>query len=74
MSRLDELRARFEAEARVLELEEQLIAAKEEGGDLSDLKHELRQARQEFRQSRDTGTRPDVIETVAAVDSVGGGE
>lgn len=76
MSRADELRARLEAELRVLELEERLTEAKEAGGDYTDLKHELRQARREFRAERagDANADPAVIETAAAMPTLGGGE
>ncbi len=53
MGRADELRAYHEAELRVIELEDQLAAAKTSNdGAGRDLKHELRDARAEFRRMR----------------------
>lgn len=77
MSRADDIRARAEAEARVAELEDELIAAKDtaEGPD-RDLKDQLRAARQEYRELRaaeDPGpgvARPDVIAATAAVKEI----
>ena len=49
MSRSDQLRA----ELAVAELEERLAAAKAAGDDISELKHEVRAARQAYRESRE---------------------
>lgn len=49
MSRADELRA----ELAVAELEEQLVAAKDAGDVPTELKHELRAARQAHRELRE---------------------
>jgi len=75
VSRADELRARYEAEMAVLELEDQLLAAKEDGDVSRDLKLELREARRVFREQRagDAKASPDTIETTAAVEQPGGG-
>lgn len=54
MGRADELRAYHEAELRVIELEDQLAAAKTSNDGASrELKHELREARAAFRRLRD---------------------
>lgn len=81
-SRAAALRAYQQAELRVVELEEELIAAKETGEVSRDLKLELRQARESFRLLReatppeeapgDATVRPSTIETSAGVYSPGG--
>lgn len=75
MSRADELRARYEAEMAVLELEDQLLAAKNDGDVPRDLKLELREARRAFREQRagDAAASPATIEATAAVERPGGG-
>lgn len=45
MSRADDIRAKAEAEAKVAELEDELIAAKEDDTVTAEHKHELRYAR-----------------------------
>lgn len=49
MSQADDLRAAL----KVAELEEQLVAAKEAGDDIEDLKLELREARRAYRELRE---------------------
>jgi hypothetical protein len=76
MSRADELRARYAAELAVLDLEDELVAAKD-AGDLEairDVKDRLRSARQSFRESRagDGTASPATIETSATVTDLGG--
>lgn len=71
MSRAEELRA----ELAVVELEEQLVAAKEAGDVPAELKHELRAARQTHRELRAANTelddegvaRPDTVAATAEV-------
>lgn len=76
------LRAYQAAELRVVELEEQLVAAKDtDGGASQELKRELREARESFRLLRETAppdqepgdatVRPATIETSAGVHSPG---
>lgn len=72
MARVDELRARYEAEMRVAELEEQLLAAKESGPAPRDLKLELRAAREAFRRLRDGEPVPDGVARPATVEVAGG--
>ena len=69
MSRADDIRARADAEIAVAELEEQLLAAKETGDVPADLKHDLRAARQAFRQLRegDAVAAPETITATAEV-------
>lgn len=53
MSRADELRAQYEAELAVAELEEELAAAKDTAeGPSRELKERLREARRVFREQR----------------------
>jgi hypothetical protein len=52
MSRADELRAALAAELAVLELEDELAAAKESGDVPRELKLRLREARRVFREQR----------------------
>lgn len=49
MSRADDLRAELE----LAELEEELVAAKADGDDLTDIKQRVREARFAFRQARE---------------------
>ena len=70
MSRAEEVRARYEAELAVAELEEQLLAAKDAGGDVPrELKDQLREARRVFREMRsgDAAVNPSTIEAIAEV-------
>jgi hypothetical protein len=75
MSRADEVRARFDAELAVVELEEELVALKESGDAdaLADCKLRLREARQAWRELRagDAVVTPSTIETTAGVQEVG---
>lgn len=52
MSRADELRAKYEAEIAMVELEDELIAAKDSGDVSRDLKLQVREARRVFREQR----------------------
>lgn len=52
MTRADDIRALAEAEATVAELEDKLIAGKQDGDDVETLKLNLRTARREFRELR----------------------
>jgi len=52
MSRADDLRAGLEAELAVVELEDELLAAKEAGEVPRELKDRLREARRVFREQR----------------------
>jgi hypothetical protein len=77
MSRADELRARFEAELAVVELEEQFAAVKETdmgGPEYQAIKEQLREARRSFRRLRagDATISPATIEVTAAVHTPGG--
>lgn len=74
MGRADELRARFEVELVLVELEEELVAAKADGPAPRDLKQRVRQARQEFRLEREGNAvaNPAVIEVTADVSSLEG--
>jgi len=78
VSRADELRALHAAELAVVELEDQLVAAKAGGGDLAVVKAELRQAREHYRRLRDAeGVEPaagDGVARPAAVDASAGVE
>jgi hypothetical protein len=69
MSRADDIRARAEAEIRVAELEEELVAAKDSGDVTSELKLQLREARQEFRELRagDAVAAPEAVSATADV-------
>jgi len=77
VSRADELRALHAAELAVVELEDQLVAAKAGDGDLAQVKVELRRAREHYRRLRDAGgaepaagdgvARPATVETVGGV-------
>lgn len=88
MSRADDLRATYEAELAVVELEDQLAAAKATvercGGcgrrtsvdppELRDLKRELRLKRQQFRETREGSAvaQPATIEVTSALPAPGG--
>jgi len=88
VARADELRAAYEAELAVVELEDQLAAAKAtvercgecgrrtsaDAPELRDLKQELRDARQRFRETREGGAvaQPATIEVVSALPAPGG--
>jgi len=79
LSRADELKALHAAELAVVELEDQLVAAKAGGGEnLAEVKAKLRQARQQYRELRTAeGADPDAGDAVAhpaTVDVVGGVE
>jgi len=52
VGRADDLRAGLEAELAVVELEDELLAAKEAGEVPRELKDRLREARQRFREQR----------------------
>jgi len=69
MSRADEIRARAEAEIAVAELEEKLLAAKEDGEVTQELKLELREARRAHREMRegDATTAPAAVSATADV-------
>lgn len=75
MSRADELRAKYEAELAVLELEEELVVAKDSDDPetLRDVKDRLRETRRVFREQRagDATVSPATIETTAGVPSPG---
>jgi hypothetical protein len=71
MSRAEELRALHDAELAVVELEEQLVAAKDtEDGPTRALKLELRAARERFRRLRsgEGVATPATIEAKAGLD------
>lgn len=72
MSRADEVRARYEAEIAVIELEEQLVAAKDDGSATAELKGELREARRVFREQRasEVAVSPETISAAAEVKEV----
>lgn len=72
MGRADDRRAKYEAEMAVLALEDELVAAKEAGGDTDELQARLREARQAFRATRegDAAASPDAIAATAAVQEV----
>lgn len=69
MARADEIRARYEAELKVADLEDELVALKEAGADLRECKDRLREARQAFRLSRegDAATRSSTIQVTTMV-------
>lgn len=76
MSRADELRAKHEAELAVIELEDELAAAKDsDEGASRELKERLREARRVFREQRagepaepgDAIASPDTISATAEV-------
>lgn len=72
MSRADDLRAKYEAELAVVELEEELLALKDADADpatLRETKLRLREARQAHRLQRegDANATPATIDAVAAV-------
>lgn len=72
MSRAEEVRARYEAELAVADLEDRLVAAKEAGEPLAELKLELRAARQEYRLQREGAAtvNPATVEVSAEVSEV----
>lgn len=88
MSRADELRARYEAEAAVLEAEDALAAAKAtvdrctecgrrksaDSPELRDVKLRLREARRAFREQREGAAtvQPATIEVTSTVPGPGG--
>jgi hypothetical protein len=88
MSRSDEVRARYEAELAVAELEDQLVALKgdvercgecgrrtsSDSPELRAAKLQLRDARQAFRQARENGAvvNPATVEVTSEVLSPGG--
>lgn len=88
MARADELRAAYEAELAVVELEDQLAAAKatvERCGEcgrrtsvdppeLADLKRRVREARQAFRATREGAVvvQPATVEVTAGLPAPGG--
>lgn len=69
MSRADDLRARYEAELAVLDLEDSLIAAKQAGDTdrIAEVKVALREARASFRAMRGAVVDPATIEASAEV-------
>jgi hypothetical protein len=72
MSRAEELRALFEAELAVAELEEQLVAAKDtDDGPTRELKLELRAARERFRRLR-SGEPVEGVATPATIEAKAG--
>lgn len=88
MSRVEELRAKYEAELALAALEDELAAAKGDpdwctacgrrigatSPDLADLKLRVREARRAFRAERagDAAAAPDVIEVTSDVPSLEG--
>lgn len=75
MGRLDDLRARHDAELAVVELEDALLAAKDSGQVPQELKEALREARRVHRELRagEAAPSPAVI-AAAAVAAPGGGQ
>lgn len=82
MSRADELKALHAAELAVVELEDQLVAAKAGGEDLAEVKANLRQARQHYRELRTVEdvdpdaavAHPDTVNTSARTLGTGAGD
>lgn len=74
MSRAEQIRARYEAELEVAELEDELVAAKEAGEVPRELKLQLREARRQFRLERAGSAQvsPATVEVVAGVEEIGG--
>lgn len=76
MSRVEELRTRLAAELAVAELEDELIAAKDDGDPdaLRDVKLRLRAARAEFRTHRagSAAANPATVTASAVVEQAGG--
>lgn len=73
MSRADDLRAKHEAELAVIELEDELAAAKDsDEGASRELKERLREARRAFRELRagDANVSPSTISATAEVREV----
>lgn len=74
MSRVEELRAKYEAELAVAELEDRLVAMKADPdadpGELRDLKLQLREARRKFRTLRagDAAVNPATVEATTSVE------
>lgn len=70
MSRVDEIRAKYEAELAIAELEDELLEGKLTGAELSDVKARLREARRVFRLQRegDAAASPETIQVTATVD------
>lgn len=74
MSRAEQIRARYEAELEVAELEDELVAAKESGEVPRELKLQLREARRQFRLERAGSAQvsPATVEVTAGVNEIGG--
>lgn len=71
MSRAEEIRARYEAELAVAELEDELVDVKASGtpDEVRDCKLRLREARRVFREQRDGSATasPETVTVTAAV-------
>jgi hypothetical protein len=75
VSRVDQVRARYEAEMAVAELEDELVAAKGSGtpDEVRDVKARLREARRAFREQRsgDATAAPETVTVTADVTEAG---
>jgi hypothetical protein len=74
VGRVDEVRARYDAELALAELEDELSAAKENGEATPELKRRVREARRAFREARagDAVASPAVIEVSTDLPTVEG--